>query len=106
MQQKHSPEQLLETAYEIFLQQAADHLPPEDIIDITLEFEERGAVESTRPAGDWIREVGGPFDTESWAEVWIGLLDHQDEFKVLYAKLLLPWDPSHHDVHIRWKPAL
>ncbi len=105
MYQPLSPEQLLETAYEIFLQQAADHLPPEDIVDITLEFEERGAVESTRPTGDWVQELGGPFDIESWIEVWIGLLDHQEEFKVLYAKLLLPRDPASRDVHIRWKPA-
>ena len=25
-----------------------------------------------------------------WAEVWVGLLDHQDEFEVIYATFLLP----------------
>ena len=48
-----SPEQLLELGYEIFLEHAAEHLPAEDIVDITLEFEERGAVESCSPSAEW-----------------------------------------------------
>ncbi len=99
-----SPEQLLELGYELFLEQAAEYLPPEDIVDITLEFEERGAVESCSPSLDWTTELG-PFSTAEWVEVWVGLLDHQDEFSVIYAKLLIPVSGERSRAVIRWKPA-
>lgn len=54
------PDQLLELGYELFLTHAAEQLPAEDIVDITLEFEARGAVESCTPSADWITEIG-PF---------------------------------------------
>jgi len=97
-----SPDQLVEWAYDQFLEQAADMLAPEQIVDITLEFEQRGAVEATLPNADWSTELGEPVDMARWAEVWVGLLDHQDEFEVIYATFLLPRDQSEHDVHIRW----
>ena len=77
-------------------------LAPEQIVDITLEFEQRGAVEATLPNADWSTELGVPVDMERWAEVWVGLLDHQEEFEVIYATFLLPRDQSEHEVHVRW----
>ncbi|TXH96719.1 MAG: DUF440 family protein, partial [Pseudorhodobacter sp.] len=97
-----SPDQLVEWAYDQFLEQAADMLAPEQIVDITLEFEQRGAVEATLPNGDWSTELGEPVDMARWAGVWVGLLDHQDGCEVIYATFLLPRDQSEHDVHIRW----
>lgn len=98
-----SPEQLLELGYEIFLEHAAEHLPAEDIVDITLEFEDRGAVESCSPSTDWRTELAGSA-IQDWIEIWVGLLDHQDEFSTLYAKILLPrtGDPTRACIH--WKP--
>lgn len=101
-----SPEQLIELAYELFLESAADHLPPEDIVDVTLEFEERGAVESCPPGNEWLNEVAMPFIAEEWLEIWIGLLDHQDEFCQLFAKILLPKSGERQRAIIHWKPAL
>ncbi|MDX7825689.1 HI1450 family dsDNA-mimic protein [Aeromonas caviae] len=100
--EQRSPDQLVEWAYDQFLEQAADMLAPEQIVDITLEFEQRGAVEATLPNADWSTELGEPVDMARWAEVWVGLLDHQDEFEVIYATFLLPRDQSEHDVYIRW----
>lgn len=102
MTQQAAMEPLLESAYELFLQQAAHHLPPEDIVDITLEFEERGAVESMEPDGSWAHELGGPFDASQWVEIWVGLLDHQQEFAVIYARMLLSLATGE-TCHIRWK---
>lgn len=99
-----TPDQLLEIGYELFLEQAADHLPPEDIVDITLEFEERGAVESDVPAQDWISTLG-PFNPAEWIEILVGLLDHQDEFSVVFARILLPLSGDKSRGHIRWKPC-
>lgn len=99
-----SPDQLLELGYELFLTHAAEQLPAEDIVDITLEFEARGAVESCTPSADWITEIG-PFCGSEWVEIWVGLLDHQDEFSVIYAKIILPVTGELDRGHIRWKPA-
>ena len=62
-----SSEQLLELGYEIFLEHAAEHLPAEDIVDITLEFEDRGAVESCSPSSDWSAELAGSA-IQDWIE--------------------------------------
>ena len=98
-------ESLLEAAYEIFLTHAADFLPPEDIVDITLEFEERGAVESAPADEGWRGEFTETFIAGDWLEVWIGLLDHQDEFNQLFAKILMPVDGNKAKAKIRWKPT-
>ena len=100
--EQRSPDQLVEWAYDQFLEQAADMLAPEQIVDITLEFEQRGAVEATLPNADWLTELGVRVDMVRWAEVWVGLLDHQEEFEVIYATFLLPRDQSEHEVHVRW----
>lgn len=99
-------ELLLEKAYELFLSLAAEHLPPEDIIDITLEFEDRGAVESTKADVTWRSEFNEQFVSEAWLEIWIGLLDHQDEFATLYAKILMPVSGDSSLAKIRWKPEM
>ncbi|MGL5948674.1 MAG: HI1450 family dsDNA-mimic protein, partial [Aeromonas sp.] len=92
-------------AYELFLADAADFLAPEQIVDITLEFEQRGAVEATLPSSDWASEVGEPIDPQAWAEVWVGLLDHQDEFDTRFATFLLPWASHDSRVFVRWHAA-
>ena len=60
--EQRSPDQLVEWAYDQFLEQAADMLAPEQIVDITLEFEQRGAVEATLPNADWSTELGVPVE--------------------------------------------
>ena len=97
-------DQLIEQAYDFFLQLAADHLSAEDLVDLTLEFEERGAVESGPPDASWSAELGAPIVADDWQEVWVGLLDHQEEFCVLYAKILVPLDGRAQPWPIRWKP--
>jgi uncharacterized protein YciU (UPF0263 family) len=100
--EQRTPDQLVEWAYDQFLEQAADMLAPEQIVDITLEFEQRGAVEATLPNADWSTELGEPVDMERWVEVWVGLLDHQDEFEVIFATFLLPRLLTEDQVHVRW----
>ena len=87
--EQRSPDQLVEWAYDQFLEQAADMLAPEQIVDITLEFEQRGAVEATLAHAAWSTEVGVPVRMERWAGVWGGLL---------------PGVQSDPEVHVRWHP--
>lgn len=100
--EQRSPDQLVEWAYDQFLEQAADMLAPEQIVDITLEFEQRGAVEATLPNAPCRPARRARSTSRRWAEVWVGLLDHQEEFEVIYATFLLPRDQSEHEVHVRW----
>ena len=55
-----------------------------------LMFIDRGAVESTAADATWRDECGEQFVGNEWLEIWVGLLDHQDEFDTLYAKILMP----------------
>ncbi|PJG58505.1 HI1450 family dsDNA-mimic protein [Aeromonas cavernicola] len=100
--EQRTPDQLVEWAYDQFLEQAADMLAPEQIVDITLEFEQRGAVEATLPNADWSAELGMPVDIALWVEVQVGLLDHQDEFEVLFASFLLPRYVTEEATYVRW----
>ncbi|EKE77862.1 DUF440 family protein [Gallaecimonas xiamenensis] len=84
----------IDWGYELFLAKAADHLPPEDVVDITLEFEERGAVEAVLPGAQWIQELGGPFAADNYTEIQVGLLDEQDEFEVIHCRILIALDGS------------
>ncbi|ENY70965.1 dsDNA-mimic protein [Aeromonas diversa CDC 2478-85] len=102
---QRTPDQLVELAYDRFLEEAADHLTAEQVVDITLEFEQRGAVEATLPAEDWANELGEQVSLTDWAEVWVGLLDHQDEFETIYAKFLVPLESREQTLHVRWYPA-
>ena len=106
MLESNAIELLLEKAYELFLSLASEHLPPEDIVDITLEFEDRGAVESTAADATWRDECGEQFVGNEWLEIWVGLLDHQDEFDTLYAKILMPLSGDSTMAKIRWKPEI
>jgi len=106
MLESNAIELLLEKAYELFLSLASEHLPQEDIVDITLEFEDRGAVESTAADATWRDECGEQFVGNEWLEIWVGLLDHQDEFDTLYAKILMPLSGDSKLAKIRWKPEI
>ncbi len=97
-----SPESLIELGYELFLKQAADHLAAEAIVDITLEFDDRGAVDAIPPSPDWRETLDGIFVSEDWYEIVIGLLDEQDEFEIIYCRMLLPVDGDMAKARLRW----
>ncbi|WKE64074.1 DUF440 family protein [Gallaecimonas kandeliae] len=92
----------IDWGYELFLAQAADKLPPEDLVDITLEFEERGAVEAVLPGAHWMQELGGPFAADNFTEIQVGLVGNDDEFEVVYCRLLVALDGSMAPL-LKWK---
>ncbi|MDY4281497.1 MAG: HI1450 family dsDNA-mimic protein [[Pasteurella] mairii] len=101
--QKLDPDSAIDIAYDIFLEMAGENLDPTDILLFNLQFEERGAVEFVETADDWEQEIGVLIDPEAYAEVWIGLVNEQDEMDDIFAKLLISHREEDREYHIIWK---
>ncbi|MFY1027874.1 hypothetical protein CFY87_10665 [Actinobacillus seminis] len=101
--QKLDPDSAINMAYDIFLEMAGENLDPADILLFNLQFEERGAVEFVETADDWEQEIGVLIDPEAYAEVWIGLVNKQDEMDDIFAKLLISHREEDREYHIIWK---
>ncbi|WP_373100424.1 MULTISPECIES: HI1450 family dsDNA-mimic protein [Pasteurellaceae] len=97
------PDSAIDIAYDIFLEMAGENLDPADILLFNLQFEERGAVEFVETAEDWEQEIGVLIDPEDYAEVWIGLLNEQDEMDDIFAKFLISHREEGREYHIIWK---
>jgi uncharacterized protein YciU (UPF0263 family) len=95
---------VIDTAYDIFLEMAPDNLEPADVILFTAQFEERGAAELVETGEDWSSEVGFEVDKEIYAEVRIGLVDDKsDVLDDVFARMLVSRTPEHKFCHIFWK---
>ena len=94
----------IDTAYDIFLEMAADNLEPADVILFTAQFEDRGAAELVETGDDWVEHVGFEVDKEIYAEVRIGLVNEADDvLDDVFARLLISRDPEHKFCHMLWK---
>ena len=100
---KLDPDTGIEIAYDIFLEMAPENLDPTDILLFNLQFEERGAVEFVETADNWEEEIGVLIDPEEYAEVWIGLVNEQDEMNDIFAKFLISHLEEDRQYHIIWK---
>lgn len=96
-------DELIDNAYDIFLELASDNLDPADIILFNLQFEDRGAAELVDVATDWGSEMGIPASNDLYAEVVIGLVNEQDEIDDVFARILLNRSKDMKECHIQWK---
>lgn len=96
-------DELIDNAYDIFLELASDNLDPADIILFNLQFEDRGAAELVDVATDWGSEMGIPANNDLYAEVVIGLVNEQDEIDDVFARILLNRSKDMKECHIQWK---
>ncbi len=83
------PDEAIDIAYDIFLEMAGENLAPADILLFNLQFEERGAVEMVETSENWEEEIGVLIDPDAYAEVWIGLVNEQDEMDDVFARFLI-----------------
>ncbi|MCT8767933.1 HI1450 family dsDNA-mimic protein, partial [Glaesserella parasuis] len=90
-------------AYDIFLEMASDNLEPADILLFNLQFEERGAVEMVETSENWEQEIGVLIDPDAFAEVWIGLINQNDEMDDIFARFLISNDAENREYHVIWK---
>ena len=101
--QKLDPDTAIDIAYDIFLEMAPENLDPADIILFNLQFEQRGAVEMVETSDDWDNEIGVLIDPEEFAEVWVGLINDNDEMDDVFAKILISHQEQDRQYHIVWK---
>lgn len=91
-----SYDDVIDAAYDIFLEMAPDNLEPADVILFTAQFEDRGAAELVETGEDWVEHVGFEVDKEVYAEVRIGLVNEEnDVLDDVFARMLISRDPEH-----------
>lgn len=103
MTSRLTPDEAIDIAYDIFLEMAPEHLDPADILLFNLQFEDRGAVEMVETSDQWELEIGVLIDPEAFAEVWIGLINTQDEMDDVFARFLISHDSENREYHVIWK---
>ena len=101
--QKLDPDTAIDIAYDIFLEMAPENLDPADILLFNLQFEQRGAVEMVETSDDWDNEIGVLIDPGEFAEVWVGLINDNDEMDDVFAKILISHQEQDRQYHIVWK---
>lgn len=98
-------DELIDTAYDIFLELATDNLEAADILLFNTQFEERGAADMIAVLEDWQSHVD--FDVaaekDNFAEVRIGLVNDHDELDDIYARVLISRERDRKFCHILWK---
>lgn len=95
---------VIEVAYDIFLEMAPDNLEAADVIIFTAQFEDRGAAELVETGDDWVEHVGFNVDGERYAEVRVGLVNESsDELDDIFCRLLISRDLEHKFCHALWK---
>ena len=82
---------------------AADNLSAEQIECFNREFEERGALGDTTPEEDWQEYVDFEVDPNRHVEICVGLLNDDEEFDRLFARMLLSRDPDVRQCQIQWQ---
>ncbi len=104
MDQPNESDALIDQAYELFLELASDNLDEPTIAFFNQAFPERGGLGECEPEEDWEEEIQAQVLPEEWLEVRVGLLDEQQEFDYLFARILINRDPENPECHILWRP--
>lgn len=97
-------DQLMDQAYELFLELAADNLDEATIALFNRDFPEHGGLGDCEPEADWEEEIQAEVKPEEWLEVRVGLLNAEEEFEYLFARMLINRDPESQECHILWQP--
>jgi len=95
-------DQLLDHAVEIFQELAGDNLNDSLKALFNEQFDARGALCSRIPGDDWQSYMDTPLDPRQQLEITIGLVNEQEQFDTVFARLLLSRDPGDRSCHIRW----
>ena len=100
---KLDPDTAIDIAYDIFLEMAGENFDPADILLFNLQFEDRGAVAMVETADNWEDEIGVLIDPNEYAEIWVGLVNDQDEMDDIFAKFLISHREENREFHVIWK---
>ncbi|MGL5284593.1 hypothetical protein SAMN05880558_105134 [Aeromonas sp. RU39B] len=95
---------LLGTAIELFMELASDNLPEQEITRFNNEYNQHGLMAEVELGDDWDADVGFTVTDEEYGEVWIGLINDEQEFTHLFARLLVSRSAEEKFCHIEWLP--
>ncbi|BBU95848.1 MULTISPECIES: HI1450 family dsDNA-mimic protein [Providencia] len=95
---------IIEMAYDLFLEGAMDNLEPADQLIFALQFEELGAAEIVPVTLNWQEMITEELNLNQLSEVVIGLAQSPDaELDDIFARVLISRHPSKPFHHIFWK---
>ncbi len=99
-----SVDEVIDVAYDIFLEMAPDNLEAADVALFTLQFDERGAAEMVETGNDWASHVGFEVNPDHYGEVRVGLVNEEnDVLDDVFARLLISRLPDEKFCHVLWK---
>lgn len=97
-------DEIIEIAYDLFLEGAMDNLEPADQLIFALQFEECGAAEIVPITDHWQMISTNEVELKTLSEVVIGLAKTaEDELDDIFARILISRDPKKPFHHILWK---
>lgn len=104
MSQLLSYDEVIDAAYDIFIEMAPDNLEQPQLGQYESDFDDFGAAIAVELSHDWEAQVGFAVDSESYAEVRIGLVDEEQQaLGTLFARLLICRVPDEKFCHILWQ---
>lgn len=95
---------LCANAMALFTELASDNLPPDEIARFNALYNEQGLMAEVELGDDWEADVGFAVNDADYGEVWIGLVNDEQDFTHLFARLLLSRSAEEKFCHIEWLP--
>jgi uncharacterized protein YciU (UPF0263 family) len=104
MSQLMTYDDVIDSAYDIFLEMAADNLEQPQLGQFEQDFDEYGAAVAVELEDDWPSHVGFEVNESHYAEVRIGLVDQSEQMlETLFARLLISRIRDEKFCHILWQ---
>ncbi|HGV3501148.1 TPA: HI1450 family dsDNA-mimic protein [Providencia stuartii] len=109
MTEKHNihlidEDDIIEMAYDLFLEGAMDNLEPADQLIFALQFEKSGAAETIDLTDNWQGILPSEANLSQFSEVIIGLAKNpDDELDDIFARVLISRHPTEPFHSILWK---
>jgi len=101
--QLKTEDELIDFAYDTFLDGALKHLEPADQILFAMQFEDRGAVDIVDLGKDWPASVAMGINDTEYCELHIGLVDDKDLLNDVFGRVLIKKKANDDFIHILWK---
>jgi len=96
-------DELIDFAYDTFLDCAQKELAPADQILFAMQFEDRGAVDIVDLGNDWPASVAMGINNDEYCELHIGLVDDEDQLNDVFGRVLVKKKANDNFIHILWK---
>ncbi|QUM81324.1 DUF440 family protein [Moritella sp. 5] len=96
-------DELIDFAYDTFLDSAQTELSPADQILFAMQFEDRGAVDIVSLGDDWPANVAMGINDNEYCELHIGLVDDNDLLNDVFGRVLVKKKTNDNFIHILWK---